>query len=66
MIRQPHTDRPPPGVFRLPMRPARPRRSGHVMSRTVNDHDNPDAVQRVPCGGGYRILRRPRMLESDD
>ena len=23
------------------------------------------AVDRVPCGGGFRVLRRPKMLDSE-
>jgi hypothetical protein len=30
-----------------------------------DDENRQQAVDRVPCGGGYRVLRRPRLLDSE-
>jgi hypothetical protein len=42
-------------------RPNRPK----DLTRFIDD-DPRDKIERVPAGGGYRILRRPRMLDSEE
>jgi hypothetical protein len=57
----------PPPTNPRPREPERPVRRQRIRLPTVSDLENhPDRVQRIPSGGGYRILRRPRLLDCED
>jgi hypothetical protein len=46
-------------------RPIHPIHSGHIPN-VSEDENQRDKIARVPAGGGYRILRRPRLLDSEE
>ncbi len=53
---------------RLPkrVRPITPRRAGQMPKTTGDEPPSADKPQRVPAGGGYRVLRRPRLLDGEE
>ena len=59
---KPPTTAPPLKPRGRPIRPLRPKNIPGVME----DAPGRSKIDRVPAGGGYRILRQPHLLDSEE